>query len=152
MPAFFPDRNGRRWEIWIGKGGVLPIKRGAAHWAEAIPEHVPALGRARPLGDPTGNGGLVPAKPCLIADHSAGATLALQAVAHGDARRLALDGKVELAAAAGGVTGGHRYRLRGSSAPRTIATNGPCTTQYPANGGRGLQDLAGTKCGRVSEV
>jgi len=142
VPAFLPNRDGRRWKIGIGEGadghgnqigkaGVLPIERGAAHRAEAISKHVPALGRARPLARLTGNGDLVPAKPRLVADHGAGAALALQAVAHGDARGFPLDGDVQLAAAAGGVTGGHRYRLRDSRMLRTIATNLRSIPNYP---------------------
>ena len=50
---------------------------------------------------------LLAAEARLVADHAAGASLALQAVAHGDARWFALNGKVKLAAAAGGASGGH---------------------------------------------
>jgi hypothetical protein len=50
---------------------------------------------------------LVELKTCLVADHGAGPTLALQAVAHGDARWFTLNREVKLPAAAGGVSGGH---------------------------------------------
>ena len=44
-------------------------------------------------------------EPRLVADRSASAALALQAVAHGDARWFALNRKVKLPAAAGGASG-----------------------------------------------
>src|SRR5262249_23920412 len=78
---------------------------------------------ARPLGGLAGKGDLVPVKARLIADHSARATLALEAVAHGDAHRLTLDCEVQLAATAGGIPGGHGYQLQESRVPRTIAAN-----------------------------
>src|SRR5262249_3212500 len=43
----------------------------------------------------------------LVADRGASASLALQAVAHGDARWFALNRKVKLPATAGGASGGH---------------------------------------------
>jgi hypothetical protein len=43
-------------------------------------------------------------EPRLIADHGAGTTLALQAVAHRDARWFALDSKMKLPAATNGVS------------------------------------------------
>src|SRR5262249_60588253 len=57
----------------------------------------------------------------LVADHGAGAALALQAVAHGDAHRLAFDGERELAAAAGGAAGGHGLAPRTIDAAATVA-------------------------------
>jgi hypothetical protein len=77
---------------------------------------VAAFGLARPRPCITGEGDLLTAEASLVADHSAGATLALEAVAHGYARWLALDGEVKLAAAAGGVSGGHAL------APVTVDT------------------------------
>jgi hypothetical protein len=47
----------------------------------------------------------------LVADHGASAALALQAVAHGDARWLALNRDVKLPAVAGGMSGGHDERI-----------------------------------------
>ncbi len=68
---------------------------------------VAAFGCPRPRRSLAGEGDLLAAEACLVADHGAGAALARQAVAHGDARWLALDRKVKLTAAAGGVTDGH---------------------------------------------
>jgi len=70
-------------------------------------QHVAAFGCPHPRGSLTGKGDLLAAEARLVADHAAGASLALQAVAHGDARWFALNGKVKLAAAAGGASGGH---------------------------------------------
>src|SRR5262249_8993601 len=56
----------------------------------------------------TGKGDLLAAEARLVADHGAGAALALQAMAHGDPRWFALNRKVKLPAAAGGASGGHR--------------------------------------------
>jgi hypothetical protein len=53
----------------------------------------------------TGEGDLLAAKSRLVAEHGASATLALQAVAHRDARWFALNCKLKLSAAAGGVSG-----------------------------------------------
>jgi hypothetical protein len=53
----------------------------------------------------TGEGDLLAAKASLVADHGAGAALALQAVAHRDARWFALNCKLKLPAAAGGASG-----------------------------------------------
>src|SRR4029450_5083624 len=91
-----------------GKTLALPVDRGPACRAEVEGEGVAALGRARPRGRPAGECDLLATEARLVADHSAGAALALQTVAHGDAHRLAFDGEVELAAAAGGSASGHR--------------------------------------------
>jgi hypothetical protein len=69
---------------------VLPLS--------AVRIHVVAL----PAND------LLAAEARLVADDGAGAALALQAVAHRDARWFALSRKVKLPAAASGVSGGHR--------------------------------------------
>ena len=66
-----------------------------------------AFGCPHPLRRFTGESNLVEAKARLIADHSARASLALKAVAHGDARRFTFNRKVKLPAATGGVPGGH---------------------------------------------
>src|SRR5580700_3377232 len=71
-------------------------------------DRVAAFGRPHPRRSLTGEGDLLPAEARLVADHGPGAALALQAVAHGNARRLTLNRKVELPAAAGGLSGGHR--------------------------------------------
>src|SRR5262245_27455021 len=87
----------------IGKAAVLPIDRGATHRAEAIRQGIAALGRAGPRGGLPGESNLRPAKACLIADHSTGAALAFQAMAHGDAHRFARGADVELTATARGM-------------------------------------------------
>jgi hypothetical protein len=72
-------------------------------------QRVAAFGRPHPRRGLTGEGNLFAAKARLIADHSACTALAFQAVAHRDARWLALDHKLKLAAAAGGVSCGHGW-------------------------------------------
>jgi hypothetical protein len=52
-------------------------------------------------------GDLLAAEARLVADHGAGAALALQAMAQGDARWFALNRKVKLPAIADGVSGTH---------------------------------------------
>jgi hypothetical protein len=54
-------------------------------------QRVAAFGCPHPRRSLTGEGDLLPAEARLIADHGAGAPLALQAVAHGDARWFALN-------------------------------------------------------------
>jgi len=66
---------------------------------------VAALGCSHPRRGLTGDGDLLSAEACLIADHGASSTLTFQAVAHSDARRFALNRKVKLPAAAGGASG-----------------------------------------------
>src|SRR5271167_2795401 len=78
-------------------------------------QRVAALCGAHPRRGLTGEGDLVAAEARLVADHGAGAALALQATAHGDAQWFALDREVKLPAAAGGAAGGH------GSAPWTRA-------------------------------
>ena len=68
---------------------------------------VAAFGCPHPRRSLTGEGDLLAAEARLVADHAPSATLALQAVAHGDARWLALDRKVKLPAVAGGASDGH---------------------------------------------
>jgi hypothetical protein len=75
-------------------------------------QRVAAFGCPHPSGSLTCEGDLFAAEARLVADHSAGAALALQAVAHGDARWFALNPKVKLPATAGHVSDGHG-RLRG---------------------------------------
>jgi hypothetical protein len=65
----------------------------------------------RPIRGPTGDGDLLAPEKRSVTDHGASTTLALQAIAHGDARWFALDCKVELAAAAGGASDGHGLAL-----------------------------------------
>jgi hypothetical protein len=65
---------------------------------------VAGFGRPHPRRGVAGEGDLLAAEARLIADHGAGAALALQAVAHRDARWFALNCKLKLSAAAGGVS------------------------------------------------
>src|SRR5215471_15311319 len=71
-------------------------------------QRVAAFGCSHPRRGFTGESDLLTREARLIADDSAGAALALQAVAHGDARWFALNRKVKLPATAGGASGGHR--------------------------------------------
>src|SRR5262245_43110762 len=70
-------------------------------------QRVPAFGRPHPRRRLTGEGDLLAAEARLVADRGASAALALQAVAHGDARWFALNRKMKLPATAGGASGGH---------------------------------------------
>ena len=70
-------------------------------------QHVAAFGCPHPRPSIAGEGDLLPPEARLVADHGAGAALALQAVAHGNARWFALNRKVKLPAIAGGVSGTH---------------------------------------------
>ena len=70
-----------------------------------IGHRVAALGCPLPRRSLTGEGNLLQAKARLVADHRASTTLALQSVAHRDARWFALNRKVKLPTAAGGVSG-----------------------------------------------
>src|SRR4029078_577120 len=90
-----------------GKAFALPVNGGAAGRAEVEGQCVAALGLARPGGGLAGEGDLLAAGARLVAEHGAGAALALQAVAHGDARGLALNREMELDADAGGASGGY---------------------------------------------
>ena len=72
-------------------------------------QRVVAFGCPHPCRSLTGEGDLLAAEARLVADHAAGAALALQAVAHRDARWFALNRKVKLPAAAGGASGGHGW-------------------------------------------
>jgi len=78
-----------------------------------IGQRVAAFGCPQPRRGITGDGNLLAAKACLVANHGAGAALARQAVTHGDARWFALNRKVKPPTAAGGVSGGGH-----GSAPR----------------------------------
>src|SRR5262249_17732940 len=118
MTCLLPHRDGRRREIRIGEGTdgnrdvsgktfALPVDRGTACRTEMKGQRVAALGRPRPRRRVARDGHLFAAEACLVADHCAGAALALQAVAHRDARWLALDRKMKLPAAAGGASACH---------------------------------------------
>jgi hypothetical protein len=107
-----------------GEAFAFPVDGGAAHRAEVEGKLVAALGRARPLGVLAGERDLIAGKARLVGDDRAGAALALQAVAQGDARGLAFDREMELPAAAGGTSGGHGLRPwgwdLGGASPRAI--------------------------------
>src|SRR6516164_4062558 len=92
-----------------GKTFALPVDGGAACRTEMKGQRVAALSRPLPRRGPAGKGHLLAAKARLVANHGAGAALALQAMTHGDARWLALDRKAKLATAAGGVSGHHNW-------------------------------------------
>jgi len=100
MAALLPHGDGGRGKLRVGEGAdgdgdeagealALPVDGRAAHRAEVEGQRVAALGRARPGGGAAGEGDLLTGKARLVADHGAGAALALEAVAHGDAGRLA---------------------------------------------------------------
>ena len=125
VARFFPHRDGRRRKRRIGEGAdghgdmigkalAGPIERRAADRTEVEGHRAAALGLALPLRRLACNGNLLMAEARLIADHRAGAALALQAMTHRHPRRLAFDGEVKLAAATGGVAGGHGRALLNS--------------------------------------
>ena len=70
-------------------------------------QRVAAFGRPRPRRSLAGEDNLLASEPRLVASDGAGAALALQAVAHGNARCYPLNCKLKLAAAACGAPGGH---------------------------------------------
>ena len=70
-------------------------------------QRVAAFGFSLPRRRLASEGDLLAAEARLVADRGASAALALQAVAHGDARWFALNHKVKLPATAGGASGGH---------------------------------------------
>ena len=70
-------------------------------------QRLAVFGGPRPYRAPAGEGDLFAAKARLVAEHGAGAALAFQAMAHGNARWFTLDRKVKLPATAGGASGGH---------------------------------------------
>jgi hypothetical protein len=89
------------------KAVVLPVDGGAAYRTEMKGDRVAALRCPHPRRSLATEGDLLSEEARLVADNGAGAALARQAVAHGDARWLALDRKVKLPAAAGDVSNGH---------------------------------------------
>ena len=93
MTRLLPHRDGRRGEIRVGevadgnsdiseKAFVLPVNGGTACRAEMKGQHVAAFGCPYPRRRFTGDGDLLAGEARLVADHGAGAPLALQAVAH----------------------------------------------------------------------
>src|SRR5262249_31566812 len=126
VARLLPHRDARRrkarvGEIADGDGNVsgktfpLPVDGGAAGGTEMEGQGVAAFCSARPRGRLAGEGNLVSAEPRLVADDGTRAALAFEAMAHGDACRLAFDREVKLSAAACGTSGGHR-------SPRAVDT------------------------------
>jgi hypothetical protein len=122
VARLLPHRDGWRREIRVGeiadgngnvsrKAFALPVDGGTTDRTEMKGHCVSAVGGPHPRRSLTGEGDLLAAEARLVADHTPGATLALQTVAHRDARWLAIDCKVKLPAVAGGASGGHG-RLR----------------------------------------
>jgi len=118
VTCLLPHRDGRRREIRVGeaaygnrdnsrKAFVLPVDSGAAGRTEIESQRVAAFGRPLPRRRCAIEGELLAAEPRLVADDGAGAALALQAMAYGDARWFALNCKVKLPATAGGASGRH---------------------------------------------
>src|SRR5262244_2173648 len=70
-------------------------------------QRVATFGCPHPRRRTTGEGDLLTAETRLVADRGASAALALQTVAHRNARWFALNRKVKLPATAGGMSGGH---------------------------------------------
>jgi hypothetical protein len=68
-------------------------------------QRVAAFSCPHPRRSLPGEGDLLPGEARLVADHGAGAALALQTVAHGNARWFAFNRKMKLPAAAGGMAG-----------------------------------------------
>jgi hypothetical protein len=116
MTRLFPHRDGRRGEIWVseapdGNGDVsrktftLPVDRGAARGTEMKGQGVAAFCCPHPRVSLPANVTCSRRKRAWLLTTAASAALALQAVAHGDARWFALNRKVKLPAAAGRVLG-----------------------------------------------
>ena len=104
-------RRNCRWQRQCIQESLRPPSR---RWNRILDRNecqcVAALSRPHPRRSLTGECDLLAPETRLVADHAPGATLAFQAVAHGDAHRLALDRKVKLPAAAGGASDGHGGR------------------------------------------
>jgi ABC-type multidrug transport system ATPase subunit len=77
---------------------ALPVDRGAARRTEMKRQRVAAFGCPHPRRSLTCESDLLAVEARLVADHGARAALALQAVAHRDARWFALNCKVKLPA------------------------------------------------------
>lgn len=93
MARFLPHRDLRRGKFRIGEGAdgdsdvigkafARPIDRRAADRTEVKRHRAAALGLARPRRRLPRDGDLLMPEARLIADHRAGATLALEAMAH----------------------------------------------------------------------
>ena len=118
VAGLLPHSDGWRGEIRVGevahsngdisrKAFALPINRGAACRTKIEGHRVPTLGCPRPRRGLTGKCDLISAEARLVTGDRAGASLTLQAVTHGYARRLTLDRKANPPTAAGGVSERH---------------------------------------------
>src|SRR5262249_48159703 len=118
VTRLLPHRDGRCREIRVGeaansnsdvsrKAFTFPVDGGAAYRTEMKGQCVAAFSSPLPVRSFTAESDLFAAEARLVADHRPSAALTLQAVAHGDARRFALNRKLKLPAAAGGVSGDH---------------------------------------------
>ena len=137
-----PHCDGRRGETRVseiangdghvpGETFVLPEDGRAARRAEMIGHRVAALGCPLPLRRFTGEGDLLAAEARLVAAHRPSTALALQAVAHSDARWFALNREVKLPAAAGGASG-HWVGLHGHRRGRSVGWSSKrCTSDFP---------------------
>ena len=96
-------RRSCRWQQRRNQESLRP----AACRTEMKGQRVATFGCPHPRRRLTDEGDLLTAEARLVADRGASAALALQAVAHGDARRFALNRKLKLPATAGGASGGH---------------------------------------------
>src|SRR5262245_30588019 len=137
-PAMAPrliDRAARRAEAGIGEsadgdrdeigiGVDLPVDRRAADRTEIERHGAAFIALALIDGTLAFHAHLRVGVARLGAEHAAGAALAFQAVADGNAHRLALAGDAELAATAGGMTGGHGHDLSISCLLRTFPETG----------------------------
>lgn len=122
MPCFLPHRNAGGGEAGIGEGAdgysdvprkafALPVDRGTAYRTEREGQRFAAFGAPLPHRSLTGEGDLIAAESGLVADDGSCAPLALQTVAHRDARWFALNRKIELPATAGRVSDAHSSPL-----------------------------------------
>jgi hypothetical protein len=89
------ENSGRRSCRFNGdesrKTFALPVDSGAACRTEMKGQRVATFGYPHPRRSLTREGDLLPAEACLVADHRPSAALALQTVAHGNARWFALN-------------------------------------------------------------
>lgn len=116
VALLLPHRDGRCGEIGVGetadgdgdvsgKAFALPVDGRAACRTEMKSQSLAAFGCPHPGRRLAGERDLIAAEASLVADHGAGAALALQAVAHGDAQWFTLNRKLKLRATACGASG-----------------------------------------------
>src|SRR5579863_6311444 len=119
MSPLLPNRDLRRRKGRVGEGADgdrnqawdfsgLPIDRRAAKLAEAESQGIAGVRDAREFFRRSGGERHVfPAKPGLRAKDASGSPLTFEAMAEGDARRLAFAGKRQSSAMAGGAPDCH---------------------------------------------